>query len=80
MLSIMDDGVEIEVEWKFACAFNAEIHAEHFRTVLLEMFDIDVEKWTIRCIADNTSTNQKIARLLGLTSYWLFEPSVKFGC
>ena len=36
MLSIMDEGVEDEVEWKVACVFNVEIHAEYFRTVLLE--------------------------------------------
>ena len=54
------------MERKVACEFNAEIHAEHFRTVFLEMYDLDVEKWTICCIADNTSKNHIIARLLGL--------------
>ena len=66
MLNAMDEDADDEEEQKIACKFNAEIHAEHLHTVLTDIFNIDVEKWTMCCIADNTSTNHKIARLLKL--------------
>ena len=49
-----------------ACQFNAQLHAEHFRYVLDKFYGIDLSKWAVGCIADNTSTNLKTASILGI--------------
>ena len=64
MLSAKDEETEDEIEQEIACQFNAELHAEHFRSIFEEFYGIDIEKWAVCCIADNTTTNQKTAKLL----------------
>ena len=49
-----------------AIEFNAETHAEHYRNILEHYYGVDCDKWVRFSLADNTSTNLKIARLLGV--------------
>ena len=66
MLDTKDENVDNDNERKIASKFNAKIHAKHFRSVLSEFYDIDLEKWAVCAIVDNCATNRKVARLLNL--------------
>ena len=62
------DVIEItenmEVQAERASSFNADLHSKHFRHVFEQDYNIDLDSWVECAIADNTSTNKKIARLL----------------
>lgn len=67
----MHDVVEENIgsnssETELASAFNANLHFNHFKHVFKTYYDIDVQTWAKCAIADNTSTNKKVARLLGI--------------
>ena len=40
------------------------MHAVHFQNILREFYDIDLDEWVVCSIADNTSKNHKVARIL----------------
>ena len=46
--------------------FNAQTHVEHFREIFTEYYDIALSDWAKAAIADNTTTNRKACRLLGI--------------
>ena len=60
MSEILDD------EDIISCDFNAEIHANHFRSIFKQFYYLDLEKWAVCAVADNTYTNHKVASLLGI--------------
>ncbi|GFH44601.1 hypothetical protein CTEN210_01075 [Chaetoceros tenuissimus] len=62
----MHNYVDEDDDDVIAADFNAELHAKHFRAVLDQFYDINIDDWCMCVIADNTSTNRKTARLLGL--------------
>ena len=46
--------------------FNAQTHVEHFCEIFTEYYDIALSDWAKAAIADNTTTNRKACRLLGI--------------
>ena len=60
------DEDSIENEMEFVSKFNAEYYAKHFESVFNSLFHFDIHKWAVCAIDDNTSTNYKIACILGL--------------
>lgn len=63
-----DEGNEFlnEKDVQLASSFNAEKYAEHIMDIFQSLYDIDVKVWAVCAIADNTSTNHKLSRILGL--------------
>ena len=61
-LDDMDQDVSSNL--REAIEFNAETHAEHYKNILRHYYGVDCGKWARFSLADNTSTNLKIARLL----------------
>jgi hypothetical protein len=46
--------------------FNADAHSNYFRTTLSDFYNIDITKWCKAIMADNTKTNIKITKDLGI--------------
>ena len=67
MLHAKDEAVDDKNNKKIASEFSAEIHANHFCSMFSEFYDLNLEEWALCCIADNTLTNNKTARLLKIT-------------
>ena len=49
-----------------ATTFTAEVHAKFFRDIFLNLYDTDIEEWSVCQTADNATVNKKVARLLGI--------------
>ena len=47
-------------------SLNAEVHANHFKKIFRSHYGLSVSEWGKACIADNTSTNRKTAKILNL--------------
>ena len=61
-----EDKDSTEKEMEIASKFNTNYYAKHFESVFKILFHFDIHKWAVCAIADNTSTNHKIAHILGL--------------
>ncbi len=46
--------------------FTAEVHAAHFKQIFFECYGISLTDWAKAAVADNTTTNRKTCRILGL--------------
>ena len=66
MLRAWDEETDDAQERELACQFNAKLHVDHFKRIFEHYFSLDLQDWAVCCIADNTSTNHKVARDLEL--------------
>ncbi len=57
---------EQTVNFTEAVDFSAKAHVEHFKSVFLSFYSIDLPEWVVCAIANNCSTNHAIGRLLNV--------------
>lgn len=55
---------DAEMSHEEATTFDARTHVEHFKDVFTNFYGLDVCKWAVCQVADNCSTNKKVAQLL----------------
>ena len=61
-----DPAARSEMSNEYTTNFTASVHAEHFRKVFQDNYDLNVSEWAKASIADNTNTIRKLAIVLNL--------------
>ena len=73
MLRAMDENEDDNTKRMIASAFNAELHAQHFEDIFVDIYGMDINNWAFCCIADNN-------QFTSTPTYWMLKPSTQFRC
>ena len=66
MANVEDAEDTVETNNDISSEFNAQTHVQHFQYIFREYYGVALADWAKAAIADNTTINQKVYRLMGL--------------